>query len=62
MLYFQVKKCGAEAGTPNKNGDTPVYISAKNGHTDTVRALVQECGADACSAENDGATPFSISA
>jgi hypothetical protein len=52
VRYFQVKKCGAEAGTPNKNGDTPVYISAKNGHTDTVRALVSECGADPDVARN----------
>ena len=50
LRYFQVKECGADASTANKNGWTPVFMAAQNGHTETVRMLVQECGADASTA------------
>ena len=38
------------------------WIAAQNGHTATVRALVQECGADAGAADKDGASPTWIAA
>ena len=57
-----VKECGVDASTANKNGATPVFKAAQNGHTATLRALVQVCGADASNAKNDGATPVYIAA
>jgi len=58
VWYFKVKECGADASTANKNGASPVWIAvAQNGHSATMRALVQECGADASTAHKNGATP-----
>jgi hypothetical protein len=39
--------CGADAGAADNEVQTPVWIAAADGHTETVRALVQECGGDA---------------
>jgi hypothetical protein len=36
------KKKENDATNANKNGVTPVFIASQNGHTETVRALVQE--------------------
>ncbi len=57
-----MQECGADASTANKNGATAVFIAAENGHTATLRALVQECGADASTANKNGATAVFIAA
>jgi hypothetical protein len=44
------------------DGWTPVFTAAKNGHTETVRALVQEYAAEASTADNKGWTPVFIAA
>ena len=36
---------------------TPLWISARNGHTDTVRTLVQECKADPDTPDSENRTP-----
>jgi len=42
VRYFQVKECGADACTADNDGATPVWIAARKGQTETLRALVQE--------------------
>jgi ankyrin repeat protein len=44
--------------TADLMGVTPVYAAVKNGHTETVRAMVRECGSDPCIADNDGWCPL----
>ena len=39
-------KSGTNPNTTDARGATPVWVAAENGHTDTVRALVNN-GADA---------------
>ena len=41
--------------------ETPMYIAAKNGHVDAIRALVR-CGADVNAARQDGGTPMHAAA
>jgi hypothetical protein len=56
-LHRRRKACGADASTADNAGHTLVFMTAQNGHTETVRALVWEFGADASTADNDGCTP-----
>ena len=51
----------AASSFPAHNGATPLWIAAKKGHADVVRALVQK-GADRTKAAADGTTPLDIAA
>jgi hypothetical protein len=55
-----VRECGADASTADKNGQTPVWMAALQGHTKTVRALVKQCGADPSTADYTGCTPVRV--
>ena len=66
MVGLLVDEGGADIskGTPvdaggNAGGRCPLYIAAKNGRADTVRALIER-GADVNQATNDGATPVFV--
>jgi ankyrin repeat protein len=51
-----VKLGGANANATDALGRTPVWIAARGGHTETVRALVA-CGADVHTVDNRSCTP-----
>ena len=64
MTYPQLSRAtqewGADASTADNDGRTPVFKAAEQGHTGTVRLLMQElqeCGADASTADMNGVTP-----
>lgn len=45
--------------TTNNNGQTPVWIAADNGDTDTIRVLA-ELGVDVNAPENNGRLPLEL--
>ena len=47
--------------TPNKNGITPVWIAAHNGHANAIR-LLKEFGADVNAPNKNGYTPVYVAA
>ena len=49
----------ADVNQANNNGQTPMWIAAGNGHSDTVKVLAS-LHADVNQAENNGATPLRI--
>ena len=55
-------KSGTNPNTTDARGATPVWVAAENGHTQTVRALVNECGADASTPKEGGETPVCAAA
>jgi ankyrin repeat protein len=56
MVRLLIEK-GADLNTPNKNGETPLYAVADNGHTDIVKLLVEK-GADLNTPNKYGCTPL----
>lgn len=52
---------GGDPDLPDSNGETPLFIAARNGHAETVRALLREFREriDVDSVTIDGATPLS---
>ena len=48
---------GADVNTENNNGETPLHVSATNGHLEVVRALLEK-GADVNAKEDNGWTPL----
>ena len=61
---LELVKKGADPHRGNHNGETPLFLAASAGHTQTVRALVQECGAKSSSntASQNGTTPLCAAA
>jgi hypothetical protein len=51
-----------QPNTRNENWQTPLFLAAKNGHTQTVRTLVQACGAEVTASDNNGCTPVWVDA
>lgn len=52
-------RAGARSGKPTWNGSTPLYIAARNGHDDVVRALLAEAAPPSLSASGvEGSTPL----
>ena len=49
----------ADVNQANNNGDTPMYIAACLGHSDTVKVLAS-LHADVNQADNDGTTPLGV--
>ena len=52
---------GADVDTPMKDGETPVFIAAQNGHTDAIQVL-KGFGADVNTPMEDGRTPVHAAA
>ena len=51
----------ATANTSNNEGATPLFVAAQEGHTDTVRLLI-DAGVNFYAAKNDGTSPLFIAA
>jgi ankyrin repeat protein len=55
---------GADPHSRDDDGETPLFLAASAGHTQTVRALVLECGdkSSSSTASNNGTTPLYVAA
>jgi hypothetical protein len=62
MVRVLVEECGVDPTAANHKGETPVYVAAKGGKTETVRALVTQCGGDPDVANDNGKTPVYVAA
>ena len=57
----QLKKAineGADINAARDDGATPLYVAAKNGHSEVVQHLLAKGGIDVNEADNDGVTPL----
>ena len=60
MVQLLVEK-GADVGSKDKDGRTPLSWAAENGHEAVVKLLVEK-GANVDSKDNSGRTPLSLAA
>ena len=49
---------GADVNKADKDGETPLHLSFKYGHTEVVKALLAAPGIDVNKADKDGHTPL----
>jgi hypothetical protein len=56
-MVLALVECRADVNATNTMGQTPVWMAARGGHTETVWTLVK-CGADVNTADKDGYTPL----
>ena len=57
MLEMLMEEEGADVNIPNNNGNTPLMIATRNGHTEIARMLIDR-GADVNIPDNNGNTPL----